>query len=783
MPDAPPSAMPARLRTLLIGAIPLVVLLVFTQFVLPGRPGGGRGTPVAILFSGLIYGLLIALSAVGIVVLYRTLRVVNFAQGAMGVVGGVFVGLSVQFLTGLPFIVTFLLGVALSALIGMITGVFVLRFFNSSRLFLTVVTIIGAQVYLQLVTWVVRWPIFPPLDERPAAALTPEEFERLLPFPGFSFEIGNFPLQYGFSEIFALEVAVLALAAVGVFFRYTRAGVAVRGLAENPERASLLGIGVARLSVIVWTITGALAGTTFILTSLTTGATGGGTQQDAFALLLPIFAAAVVGRMTNLPVTIYTAVLIGLAQRAWDFSYANDTELFNVWLFGLLAVGLVLQRRRIGRSEVGGGTSWSATDEPRPIPKELRGIASIRVTRVALIALAVVALIAFPFIAPTGRTVLAGVIFVNAIAVLSLVVLTGWAGQVSLGQFAFVAVGAAVGGAMTESAGIPFWFALPLGAAVTGALAFVVGLPALRVRGLFLLATTFAFAVVVQSVLFNESLFGWLLPASVDRPTLLFIDFEDERSMYFLCLAGLALMLVLVGNLRRSRVGRLLIAVRENEVNVQAFGVSVTRAKLLAFAISGAMCGFAGVIFAHHQRGVSQDTYTSFESVQTFVQAVFGGVSSGGGALLGSAYFVLVEQFLGSNPILSAFLFSGGPLLVIFLAPGGLISLVNRARDSVLRIIAQRRQIVVPSLFADYDADALERRLIPLSDASTTSGLAALPTDERFAMASELYAGRGERIVDKLGPKKTAADTAALTAAAKSVGETDEPREPAEVTA
>lgn len=775
--------MPARLRTVLLGAAPLAVLLVITQFVLPGRVGGGRGTPAAILFTGLIHGLLIALSAVGIVLLYRTLRVVNFAQGAMGAMGVVFVSLSVQFLTGVPFLITFVVGVALSALVGMLTGVFVLRFFNSSRLFLTVVTIIGAQVFLQGVTWVVRWPIFPPLDKRPVAVLTPEEFRLLLPFPGFNFQVGDFPLRYGFSEVFALEVAVLALAAVGVFFRYTKAGVAVRGLAENPERASLLGIGVARLSVIVWTLTGALAGITFILSGLYTGATGGGSQEDAFALLLPIFAAAVIGRMTNLPTTIYAAVLIGLAQKAWDFSYSNDTQLFNVVLFFVLAIGLVVQRRKIGRSEVGGGTSWSATDEPRPIPKELRDITSIRVTRLVLIALAVVALIAFPFVASTGRTVLAGVIFINAIAVLSLVVLTGWAGQVSLGQYAFVAIGSVVGGAMTESAGIPFWFALPLGAALTAGLAFVVGLPALRVRGLFLLATTFAFAVMVQSALFNESLFGWLLPGAVDRPTLFFVDFEDERSMYFLCLAGLALMLVVVSNLRRSRVGRLLIAVRENEANVQSFGVAATRAKLLAFAISGAMCGFAGVLLAHHQRGVSQDTFTSFQSVQTFVQAIFGGVSSGGGALLGSAYFVLVQQFLGSNPILSAFLFSGGPLLVIFLAPGGLISLVNKARDSVLRIVAQRRQIVVPSLFADYDADALERRLIPLADASTTSGLAALPVDERFAMASELYAGRGERIVDKLGPKKTAADTAALSAAAKSVAELDEPREPAEVTA
>jgi branched-chain amino acid transport system permease protein len=782
VPDAPSGGMPARLRTVLLGAIPIVVLLVVTQFLLPGKVGGGRGTPAAILFIGLIYGLLIAMSSVGVVLVYRTLRVVNFAQTAMGVLAIVFVNLAVQF-TRMPFLAAFAVGIVLSAVMGLLTGIFTLRFFNSSRLFLTVVTIVGAQVFVQLITWVLRWPIFPPINKRPLAAPTPEEFKRLLPFPGFHFGVGSFPLKFGFTEVFGLEVAILTLAAIGVFFRYTRAGVAVRGMAENPERASLLGIGVAKLSVIVWTITGALAGVTAILIGLVSGATGGTTPQEAFNVLLPIFAAAVIGRMTKLPTTIYAAVLIGIAQRAWDFSYSNNSELFNVWLFGALAIALVVQRRYIGRSEAGTGLSWSGTDEPRPIPKELSGITSIRLTRLVLISVAIVALVAFPFIAPTGRTVLAGVIFVNAIAVLSLVVLTGWAGQVSLGQFAFVAVGAVVGGALTSRAGIPFWFALPLGAAITGALAFVVGLPALRVRGLFLLATTFAFAVMVQSVLFNESVFGWLLPKQIDRPTLFFVDFDDERSMYFLCLAALGLALVLVANLRRSRTGRMLIAVRENEANVQSFGVSATRAKLTAFAISGAMCGFAGVLFAHQQRGVSQDSFQAYQSVQTFVQAVFGGVSSGGGALLGSAYFTLVNNFLGNNQILTAFFSSGGPLLIIFLAPGGLISLVNQARDSMLRIVAQRRQIVVPSLFADYDADALERRLIPLSETSTTSGLAALPADERFAMASELYAGRGERIIEKLGPKKEAADTAALTAAARSVAELEEPREPAEVTA
>jgi branched-chain amino acid transport system permease protein len=296
-------------------------------------------------------------------------------------------------------------------------------------------------------------------------------------------------------------------------------------------------------------------------------------------------------------------------------------------------------------------------------------------------------------------------------------------------------------------------------------------LPALRIKGLFLMITTFGLAVAVQSVLFDERYFKWLLPQSVERPSLFFLDFDDERSMYFLCIAALVAAIVVVGNLRRSRVGRILIALRENEANLQSFGVTAVRAKLLAFGIAGALAGFAGVVFAHQQRGVSIESFGADASIEVFTQAVIGGVSSAGGALLGSAYFTITEELLGNNVVIRSFVLAGGPLAVIFLAPGGLISLVNASRDSVLRIVAQRRRIVVPSLFADYDPDVLERQLIPLAEPDPSTGLAALPVDQRYALPSELYQGPGERIIDKLGPVKEDVDKVAITAAASSFAE------------
>jgi branched-chain amino acid transport system permease protein len=752
-----------RGRTALLCAVVLAATLGLTQLVLPGAPGGGRGTPAAILFRGLVAGLIVSLQAVGLVVVYRTLRIVNFAQLGLGVPAAV---LLVQFMqyTAVPFPIAFVLGLVLSGLLGATVGVVLLRFFNSSRLFLTVVTIVAVGLLGLASAVVIRLPFFPPLEERTTAEMAPD-IARLLPFGGFSFQVGSFPLNFGFPHVFAIEVAVLALLGVVAFLRFTRTGVAVRALAENPERAALLGIAVGGLSVVVWVLTSLLSGASAMLAAGAPVPTPGGPFGPLFLALIP----AVIARMRSIPVTVYAAVLLGIVQQAWVFSLSRDPELFNVLLFVLVAAALLAQRRRLGRSELGAQVSWSATDEPRPVPKELAGITGLRLARYGLVAVGVVAVVVFPFLASTNRVFLGGVIAVNAIAVLSLVVLTGWAGQVSLGQFGLVAVGSVVGGALTARAGLSFWLAVPVAVAVTAAFAVVVGLPALRIKGLFLLVSTFGFAVAVEAVLFQERYFGWLLPTEVRRPTLFFLDFEDERSMYFLCLVALALALAVVANLRRSHVGRVLIALRENEPNVQALGIHAVRTKLLAFAVSGALAGFAGVVFAHQQRGVSRASFLAGASVEVFVQAVVGGVSSGGGALLGSAYFQLVREFGAANLIVAIFFAGLGPLLVLFLVPGGLIGVVNAARDSVLRIVAQRRRIVVPSLFADYDPETLARRLIPLAEADGSSALAALPPDRRFSLTSELYQGRGERIVDRLAPRRVDEEAAALDAAARKV--------------
>ena len=570
--SAAPQVSAAR-RAAVGWALCMMVVALYTQILLPGASGAGRGTPGAILFRGLVFGLVNALTAAGIILIYRTLRVINFAQTAIGAAGAILTFNFVQY-TAVPFPIAFLLGLGLSALVGVVLDLsLVRRFFHAPRLVLTVVTIVVAGFLSQTSASIVaRLPFFPDADTLSLTdTLGVESIRDQLPFGGFHFEVGSYATRFGFPEVFAIEVAIVLLLGLAAFFRFTRSGVAVRAMAENTERAALLGISVGRLSTLVWALAGVLAGASVTLTGALTqpGAAAG----FAPSVLLPALAAAVVGRMRSLPTTVLAAIAISVVTQATQFSLDKDKALIDLGLLVVIAAGLLIQQRKTLRGGDEVASAWQASEEQRPIPKELLGVPSVRIARRVLILVGLLTVAIFPFVTSTGQTNLGGIIALNAIVALSLVVLTGWAGQVSLGQFAFVAVGGVLGGALTSKIGLTFWLAVPLAAALTGAFAVVVGLPALRIRGLFLAVTTFAFAVAVRSMLFDRRYFDWLLPDAIERPTLFFFDFGDERSMYFLCVAALVVSIVVVVNVRKSRFGRVLIALRESEQNVAAFGI------------------------------------------------------------------------------------------------------------------------------------------------------------------------------------------------------------------
>ena len=246
--------------------------------------------------------------------------------------------------------------------------------------------------------------------------------------------------------------------------------MAVRASAENADRAALMGIPVRRVRTIVWMIAGLLSGVgvlqrTILIGNLPAGLTGATT-------LLYGLAPAVVARMQNIPVAIVSGLGIGIIDVGVFYSTRSAT-LSTALVLPLVVIALLMQRSKLSRSEDSGVESWKQVKEVRPIPDELINERSVIIGKWVVRALGVAVVLALPYLTGEGRTDLASVLIVYAIAGVSLVVLTGWAGQISLGQFAFVGVGAAVAGGLVANHGTDFITALFIaglvGAALRGA--------------------------------------------------------------------------------------------------------------------------------------------------------------------------------------------------------------------------------------------------------------------------------------------------------------------------
>ncbi|HET8620401.1 MAG TPA: ABC transporter permease [Acidimicrobiales bacterium] len=661
----------------------VVVALVVIQQVLWPAPAG-------VLVRGVIIGGLTALISLGIALVYRANRIVNFAQGDLGTVptmGAVLLIVG----PGVPWFVALVLGLVVAALLGALTEFLIIRRFASApRLILTVATLGVAQVFAALALGLPSLAnnAFPGTFDISPPTSYPSPFD-------LTFEIP--PVIFHGNDVIAVVAVLVCIAALVAFFRFTNTGIAVRASAESADRAMLLGIPVKRVQMVVWAIASVLAFVAVFLRAGVVGVPLGSVLGPA--ILVRALAACVIGGMTNMPLIVAGAVTLGVIEQAIVWNSDEPALLAAVLFVIVLAVLLVQKRERLSRGE--GLSSWQVVTDVRRIPAELADLPEVRWVMRGLLALLAALVLSLPVLLSTSRLDLVGVILVYAMVGVSLVVLTGWAGQVSLGAVAFLAIGAAVGGAVTARLGWDLSIALVLAGLVGAAISIVIGLPALRIRGLLLAVTTLAFAQAVAVYGLNRSLFDWWLPLGrLERPDLFgLVPIASETNYYYFVVSCLLLVLSVAKRLRRSRVGRVMIGVRENDRAAQAFGVSPVRAKLTAFAVSGFVAAFAGAVFVHHQQSLGIQPYATEQSLAVFAMVVIGGLGSLPGAILGAVYVMGLQYFLPDE--LAFFAGGAGLLLVLLTLPGGLGSLLYLARDEYLRWVAQRRQIMVPSLFAD----------------------------------------------------------------------------------
>jgi branched-chain amino acid transport system permease protein len=234
-------------------------------------------------------------------------------------------------------------------------------------------------------------------------------------------------------------------------------------------------------------------------------------------------------------------------------------------------------------------------------------------------------------------------VFIYGLCGLSLMVLAGYTGLVSLGHAAFLGVGAYAHVFLTQTLGLPWLAAVALAAALTAAVGVLVGLPALRMTGVYLTIATLAFALIIQEVFARwEHVTGGLKGRAVDKAVVFGVSFGGDVPFYFLCLAVLAGAVWLTANLLRSPTGRAWVAIRDSEIAAQSMGVNLALYKTMAFAYSAALMGVAGALFAHKIGFLAPDIFSVLLSIQLLLMVVVGGLGSLHGALFGAVFVALL---------------------------------------------------------------------------------------------------------------------------------------------
>ncbi|MBV8690622.1 MAG: ATP-binding cassette domain-containing protein, partial [Actinobacteria bacterium] len=444
----------------------------------------------------------------------------------------------------------------------------------------------------------------------------------------------------------------------------------------------LSGVFAARMSTLAWAIAGGVSAFTAILVLPTRGFANA--QFLGPGLLLRALTAAVVARMVSLPIALAAGLAVGVVEQVLLWNYPRGGLVEAVLFIALMLVLLIQRRRGMARDEEKG--SWAAVQAWAPLSERLRQVWAIRNlgSIVAGIGLAVALLM--PVLTTNATSVTLTVIMAFSIVGLSVGVVTGLGGQLSLGQFALAGVGATVSYVVTVQTGnYLFGFvAAGLGAA---AVSLVIGLPALRIRGLMLAVSTLGFALATQGWLFQQS---WMLGEGVDpgRPVIGHTIFDTGKKYYLFALIPLAVSVWLAGNVWRSGVGRRLRALRDNEAAARAFTIPATAVKLQAFVLAGFLAGVGGALYGHALSRVSPTAFPIGASIDVAAMTVLGGIGVLAGPLIGAFYIIGIPKFLPlDNAGLAATAL--GWLVLILYFPGGIAQMLKPARDRAIDLVAR----------------------------------------------------------------------------------------------
>lgn len=620
-----------------------------------------------LLLLGLVIGMANALLAVGLVLVYMSSRILNFAHGEIGAFAVAMLLMLTSY--GWGYWPSLLVALLATCVLGaLIERTVIQRLFGSPRLIALLATVGVAQVVA------VGRLVLPKPTVNGEPVLFGGGVNFPVPFSEPRMEFGRVVL--GPEHFMVLVMGPLLAIGVALFLRSSIYGLSIRAAAENAPRARLAGIPVRRVSTLAWVISALLAGVAAILLAPILGFTA--SEAVGLPLLMHGLAAATLARFESVAAAFGWGLVIGLVNQLALF-YTGSSGLAEVLILGGVLVALLLRPIKLRRTTDSEESSWSFAEPIRPLPREIARHPRWRALVWSATAISGVALLTAPAYLTQSGTFLLSSIFAVSIVTLAVTLLTGWSGQLSLGHWALAGVGAVFGSRMIDSWGVPFWIAFLLAAVLGGVFALLLGLPALRLPGTLLAVVTLGFAVASEAWLFGQPFFKG--PGRIERP-----GFITTTVGFYLALGLLAVVVLAVRVLQSSRIGRNLVAVRDNAAQAAALGVPVIRTRLTGFVVSGVLASIGGFWWSTLAATANPGAFPALRSLAILSAAIIGGLGSVGGALLGTAYLYGIPFFGNSINKYAGLLATGiGLLLLLLFFPGGLARMAYRGRDWTAR--------------------------------------------------------------------------------------------------
>jgi branched-chain amino acid transport system permease protein len=617
---------------------------------------------LAFTIIGIVTGSIYAVAASGLVLTYTTSGIFNFAHGGIGMFMA-FTYWELRFHHNWPApLAIFMVVCVFAPLMGALIERVLMRNLAGRATGTSLVVTIGLMVMLMGLAQGI-WP------------LQSRQFPEF--FAGGGVRIaGIFVTTHQF-----ITIGVTALAA-GVFWyllNRTRVGVAMRAVVDDRNLAALNGASPARISMMSWALGASLAAVAGILIAPILNLE----ILNLTLLVVYAYAAAVVGKLKSLPLTFAGGMILGLVQAYLELRFLH-TDKFpglrgSVPTLMLFVVLLLMpeERLRVGR--------LAGERGPR-VPNFIESVRGGGL--LVVVAIVVSFLFSGADLQRLGQGLALGIVM------LSLVMLTGYGGQVSLAQMTFVGMGAFAMSRFGQGGNPMGLLMAPILAAPIGAL---VALPALRLQGLYLALATMAFGVLAELMLFPRS---WLFGSGtrdVPRLDVFGLSFGSQRMFFILLAVAFAVLGVLLLMLRRGRFGRLVSAMRDSPAACTTLGVNLTTTKLGVFALSAAMAGLAGAFYGGLRGSAQTNDFLMFQSLPVLLMAVIGGITTVSGALFGGLLLGLLQTQEATGILAGlVFLFTGGAAVSLGRNPHGVAFFISTRLQSLRDRFLQRPREVQP---------------------------------------------------------------------------------------